>query len=172
MCLFKWITDVWGCSRCRKAVNCFRALPPAPTPARTRKTTPEARPSDSGIFFSPPLLPFLLMSMPKRPALRVEALVTGMRRSVRKKPSTLTAAEVRIEYLARSSGTCVHIQTLGAMQASASHRKLARGLIRAIGCLWCDQRGALKRDKPYRGAIGSPPPSWRRRQGGATMRGR
>ena len=41
---------------------------PATQQRLTRKTTPEARPSDSGTFFSPSRLPFLLMSIPNRPA--------------------------------------------------------------------------------------------------------
>lgn len=50
----------------------------------TKKMTPDDNPKDSGIFFSPSLLPFLLMSRPKRPALRVKRATSGMVDLVRK----------------------------------------------------------------------------------------
>ena len=87
------------------------AAPPAigePTPpstALTRNTTPAASPSDSGTFFSPSRLPFLLMSRPHSPAFSVYAFVRGMRRRVAKKPAMETSAEVRMDSRVRSSAT-------------------------------------------------------------------
>ena len=69
----------------------------------TRKTMPEASPSDSGMGFSPAGVPLLLMSLPHSPRLRVYRCRSGTTRFVTCNPPKLTRAERAMDHQVRAS---------------------------------------------------------------------
>jgi hypothetical protein len=60
---------------------------------QTRHTTPGASPRLSGTGTSPASVPFLLMSLPTRPALACRGASKGMRYLVQRKPSNAIRAD-------------------------------------------------------------------------------